>query len=298
MNKSRININYRQKTLIGLLKAFGEHISNTDFQKYLFLYTQEFQDEPSFDFVPYKYGGFSFQSYIDKRYLIQKGILVDTDDWRLQDSFWDIEFFQDESYKRFYEQYSHLKKGALIQHVYRLYPYYAINSEIAKDWMKPEELSVINMARPSKNNMCFYTIGYEGSSFENYLNRLIQNNVITLIDIRRNPLSRKYGFSKKTLSDTVKKFGINYIHIPELGITSDKRQTLNTQTDYDELFEAYEKQELRKNKAALSQVFEIFKDHKRVAITCFEALVCMCHRGRVAKVLSQRTDWQYDISHI
>lgn len=61
-----------------------------------------------------------------------------------------------------------------------------------------------------------FTIGYEGSSLDGYLNRLIKNNVRTLIDLRRNPLSRKYGFSKKTLAETVKKLGIDYVHIPEL----------------------------------------------------------------------------------
>ena len=90
----------------------------------------------------------------------------------------------------------------------------------------------------------FFTIGYEGSSFEGYLNRLIKHNVKILIDVRRNPLSRKYGFSKKTLSDTVRKLGIEIVHIPELGITSEKRRELHTQDDYDRLFESYEKQDL------------------------------------------------------
>ena len=116
--------------------------------------------------------------------------------------------------------------------------------------------------------------------------------------MRRNPLSRKYGFSKKTLSETLKKIGIEYVHIPELGIASDKRRELNTQADYDRLFDSYEKQELKRNKTALKQLFDIFLDRKRVAITCFEAQVCMCHRGRVAKALSRLPEWQYNTSHI
>ena len=130
-------------------------------------------------------------------------------------------------------------------------------------------------------------------------NRLIRNNVQTLVDVRRNPLSRKYGFSKTTLSDTVQKMGIEYRHLPELGIASDKRQELNTQADYDRLFDAYEKNDLKKNKAALQQLFSIFLDRRRVAITCFEAHVCMCHRGRVANALSSMPEWsKYPIQHI
>ena len=34
-------MNYRQKTLIGLLSAFGGHLPSTDFQKYLFLFTRQ-----------------------------------------------------------------------------------------------------------------------------------------------------------------------------------------------------------------------------------------------------------------
>lgn len=291
-------INYRQKTLLGLLKAFKGRLPRRDFQKYLFLFAQEFEKQPSFEFVPYKYGCFSFQSYADKRRLVEIGALADDEDWHLNKDFGSGDLFDDEVFDRFYNKYAVLKGDALVQDVYRRYPYYAINSEIASRLMDTKEISSITSARPKTKSPCFFTIGYEGSSFEGYLNRLIQNNVKTLVDVRRNPLSRKYGFSKKTLSETVAKLGIEYIHIPELGIASDKRQELNTQADYDRLFASYEKNELKKNKAALHQLFDIFKDRKRVAITCFEAHVCMCHRGRVAKALSQLPDWQYDISHI
>lgn len=291
-------INYRQKTLIGLLSAFGGRLPSRDFQKYLFLYTQEFQEEPSFEFVPYKFGSFSFQSYADKRRLVEIGALSESEDWRLKDGFSSGDLFDENGFDRFYDKYSSLKGDKLVQDLYRRYPYYAINSEIASRLMTAKEITAIKGARPNDNSMCFFTIGYEGSSFEGYLNRLIKNNVKTLVDVRRNPLSRKYGFSKTTLSETLKKLGIEYVHIPELGIASDKRRELNTQADYDRLFDSYEKQELKQNKAVIKRLFDIFLDRKRVAITCFEAQVCMCHRGRVAKALSQLPEWQYNTRHI
>jgi hypothetical protein len=292
-------MNYRHKTLIGLLGAFGGRLPRRDFQKYLFLYTQEFQSEPSFEFVPYKYGCFSFQSYADKRRLVDVGVLADSEDWHLQDSGCvERSLLDDDRFDVFYDRYCALTGDALIQDVYRRYPYYAINSTIATKLMNKAELSAIQQKKPSDTDMCFFTIGYEGASFEGYLNRLIQNNVAALIDVRRNPLSRKYGFSKKTLSDTVQKLGIEYLHLPELGISSDQRQALNTQDDYDRLFASYEKNELRQNKAALEGLFKTFLDRKRVAITCFEASVCMCHRGRVANSLSLLPGWEYKIAHI
>ena len=280
-------INYRQKTLIGLLSAFGGRLPRLDFQKYLFLYTQEFQKEPHFEFVPYKFGCFSFQSYADRRRLIEIGAISDTDEWILQkNSGASKSLFDEDQFDVFYERYAALKGNDLVQHVYRHYPYYAINSEIASELMTPAELRAIQAEKPGDAAPCFFTIGYEGSSFEGYLNRLIKNNVRVLADVRRNPLSRKYGFSRKTLSDTVQKLGIEYIHLPALGIASDKRQELNEQADYDRLFDAYEKHDLKKNKATLQGLFKIFLSHKRVAITCFEEHVCMCHRGRIANALS------------
>lgn len=291
-------MNYRQKTLIGLLSAFGGHLPSTDFQKYLFLFTREFQQEPSFEFVPYRFGSFSFQSYADKRRLVEIGALVDAEDWQLREEFSTRGLFDEAAFSRCYAKYSHLHGTKLLQDVYRRYPYYAIKSERAGQIMNDQELSAISTARPAASAACFFTIGYQGSSVEGYLNRLIRNSVKTLVDVRRNPLSRKYGFSKKTLADTVRRLGIGYVHIPELGIASERRQELNTQVDYDRLFKSYERQELSQNGKALQDLFNIFLKDKRVAITCFEADVCMCHRGRIAKAMSEFPDWKYDIHHI
>jgi hypothetical protein len=291
-------MNYRQKTLVGLLSAFGGHLPSTDFQKYLFLFTREFEQEPSFEFVPYRFGSFSFQSYADKRRLVEIGALTDAEDWQLQDGFSTEGLFEEAAFSRCYAKYSHLQGTKLLQDVYRRYPYYAIKSERAAQIMTDQEMSAITSARPAAAAACFFTIGYEGSSLEGYLNRLLKNNVKTLVDVRRNPLSRKYGFSKKTLSDTLRKLGIGYVHIPELGIAAVRRQQLNTQADYDRLFDSYERQELKQNARALQDLFNIFLKDKRVAITCFEAKVCMCHRGRVAEAMSAFPDWDYGIHHI
>lgn len=294
-----MSLNYRQKILVGLLKAFGGKLSAVDFQKYLFLYSQEFTTEPSFEFVPYKFGGFSFQSYADRRRLIEVGVLAEGEEWRVKDKSLlnDIDVDMT-SFDKLYSRYSKLKGDALVKDIYERYPYYAINSEIASKLMDKKQLAAIRAAQPKINKQCFFTIGYEGSSFEGYLNRLIRNDIRTLIDVRRNPLSRKYGFSKSTLSDKLTRLGIEYIHMPELGIASDRRQELNTQSDYNRLFASYEKRELKSNKVGLENLFNIFLKRKRVAITCFEAEVCMCHRGSIVKALSALPGWEYEVKHI
>mgnify|MGYP001418496095 CR=1 FL=1 len=290
----------RQITLLALIEAFGGQLKSRDFQKYLFLFTEKCEQEKSYEFVPYKYGCFSFQSYADRRKLIREGHLIESDDWILAKEGY-LEKLNKENAKKillFQEHYRMLSGDNLVKEVYRDYPYFAVNSEIADRLMLPSELEKIKSERPSDNTYSFFTIGYEGQSFENYLNRLIKNNISLLCDVRRNPLSRKYGFSKSTLSDNLEKLGIKYIHFPELGILSQKRKEVKSQRDYDDLFDEYEKTTLQNNKEFLYKLQDLMNEHRRIAITCFEAKACQCHRGRVAKHLSKLTGWDFPIEHI
>jgi len=84
-----------------------------------------------------------------------------------------------------------------------------------------------------------FTIGYEGITVEHYLNTLIKNGVQVLCGVRNNPLSRKFGFSKSSLQKYFGNIGIEYIHFPELGIKSEKRNNLNSYEDYQNLFRAW-----------------------------------------------------------
>ena len=277
-------------------------MGSVNLQKYLFLFTETCQQDKSYDFVPYRFGCFSFQSYADRRKLIEFGILADTEQWKLLPTTVDylsmLNGADQKKMELFFERFKALKGDDLIREVYRRFPYFAIRSEIAEGLMDDDELEAIYAAQPTNSDAAFFTIGYEGQSFENYLNRLIKNDVRVLCDVRKNPLSRKYGFSKKTLSDTLNKLGIEYVHLPDLGIVSDKRSTLNSQADYDRLFKEYEATTLKQNGKALEELANIFTQKRRVAITCFEAEHCMCHRGRVANALVNRPDWNTAIVHI
>jgi len=293
---------HRHKVLLSVLQAFGGRLSNIELQKYLFLFTQLCQQNKSYEFVPFRYGCFSFQSYADRRKLVDLGVISpDPDRWQLTD---DADFSgqlsagEREKLILFRGKYADLTGEALIREVYTRFPYYAIRSEIADRLLSSDELALVDTQRPRQRDCRFFTIGYEGKSFEQYLNQLLRNNVRVLCDVRKNPLSRKYGFSKTVLSQTLESLGIAYIHLPELGIVSEKRQTLETASDYKRLFDDYEASTLKQNQAALQQLFNIVKKHKRVAITCFEAEECMCHRGRVAKALQQLPEWKYNIEHL
>jgi len=131
------------------------------------------------------------------------------------------------------------------------------------------------------------TLGYEERSLEGYLNQLIRDGVTLLCDVRRKPLSRKYGFSKKTLAKVCDGVGLRYEHLPDLGIASEERRGLKVQADYDALFEVYERERLPRQGAALAKIHAWVVDGERVALTCFERLLEQCHRHCVAAALEQ-----------
>lgn len=66
---------HRQKLLLALLEAMGGEAGRTDFQKLLFLMTRG-EEVPSYDFVPYKYGCYSFTAAADQRKLEERGLVV------------------------------------------------------------------------------------------------------------------------------------------------------------------------------------------------------------------------------
>ena len=74
----------RQKCLLALVDSLGGDVGALDFQKLLFLYCREVETTPSYEFVPYRFGGFSFTCDADKRRLIEQGLLADEERcWKL-----------------------------------------------------------------------------------------------------------------------------------------------------------------------------------------------------------------------
>ena len=281
----------RQRLLLSLLDALGGTVANTDFQKLLFLYAQEWETEPSYEFVPYQFGGFSFTSYADKRRLIEQDLLVaDEQHWTLTAAGRTAAKQAGTSrLSRFAQAVAGKRGDALIAEVYRRHPWYATRSKIAERVLpQAADRAAIAAARPAPQGPGLVTIGYEGRSLENYLNALLRDSVTLLCDVRRNPLSRKYGFSKSTLSKACEGVGIRYEHLPELGIASEERRELTEQADYDALFAVYERDSLPQQTAALAKIRGwIERDGQRVALTCFEAQPCQCHRHCVAEALER-----------
>ncbi|NKC15801.1 MAG: DUF488 family protein [Gammaproteobacteria bacterium] len=210
---------YRQKLLLALLETFDGFLASTDFQKYLFLYTRLCEREHSYEFAPYNFGCFSFQSYADKSKLVAFGYLKDVPEWTLalttQRHADQLKRSIRQKLELFKARYGALRGNALLRHVYEKYPYYAQNSLVAAQIVGPTEMEAIKRFKEKKRTRLFATIGYEGVPVKTYINKLIQNDVRTLVDVRSNPQSRKFGFSKSRLSDLLEKVGIQHAAIAE-----------------------------------------------------------------------------------
>ncbi|HDP81393.1 MAG TPA: DUF488 domain-containing protein [Spirochaetes bacterium] len=244
-----------------------------------------------YEFVPYKYGCFSFHSYYDKRVLTKYGLLVEEEKrWVLKgqgDYLNNLAVGERKKIEQTVSSYRSLKGNDLLRYVYRRYPYYAINSVVAEEVLTQREYQTVKDCISTDTGTAFFTIGYEGNSFEHYMNRLIRNNVKMVCDVRRNPLSMKYGFSKKQLMDALAKLSIEYAHFPELGIESGKRKDLRTDDDYAALFTEYENTLIPRRMDKLIEILELLKQQGRIALTCFEADPRKCHRGIVAKKVTE-----------
>ena len=274
----------RQRILLTLLEEFGGKLKNVDLQKYLFLLSLSQRDRV-YHFVPYKYGCFSFQAYQDKRKLTEKGYLKPSSDWQLEKPPSPRGAVSDDDREKVCQvrkDFGALKGDDLVGYVYRRYPYYAIKSAIASRVLSEDELQKVEMARPRKRGSVLCSIGYEGKSLEEYLNTLIREDIKVLCDVRKNPISRKYGFSKRTLSNALEALGIEYMHCPDLGIDSKERAGLQSQKDYDRLFARYENTVLRNNREGVMQLCDLINKRKRIAVTCYEKMPQQCHRTRVA----------------
>jgi hypothetical protein len=291
----------RQRQLLTLLDALGGSVGFVDFQKLLFLYCEEPTSGRPYEFVPYKFGPFSFTSYADRRKLIERGLLTDDEgEWCLSDAGRKaVGGTHDFEVGAFTRRWSRTRGDALVAETYRRFPYYATRSEIAERVLRndTDALERIEAARSVTRVAAVSTIGYEGRTLESYLNELLRAGVTLLCDVRRNPISRKYGFSKNTLAKGCEGVGIRYEHLPELGIASDQRQSLESQAD-DALFARYERKSLPLQGQALATIQEWVRSGARVALTCYERLPQQCHRHCVAEAMERRVGNGLEAQHL
>lgn len=292
---------YRRKLILAILESFGGTLPKINLQKLLFIVTNR-QTKPSYDFVPYKYGSYSYSANADLKAMVKHGFITEDENSFTKKDTQKYLPLLNETDRRLVNQILVLFKNsdadALMKYTYVQYPYYAINSATAPRLLNKEQLEIVKAKKPSATSTALFTVGYEGISLEAYLNKLIKYDIRVLVDVRNNPLSQKYGFSKTQLQRYCESLGIKYIHIAEVGIQSEERQELKTQKDYDELFDLYKKNTLPNTIFYQQQIFDLLIKNKRIALTCFEANICQCHRKHLAEAITNLPGWNFELKHV
>ncbi len=290
---------YRRKIILALIEEFGNEVEALKLSKLLFLFTRQ-QEIASFDFVPYKFGCFSFIAQHDLNTLKSLGFVEEKENsWALK-SLGYSKYLNPKDKKileKLKNDFHTFSAKDLIRYTYEGFPYYTLNSTIAENYISKEAIKRNKEIWCTQTSEVVFTIGYEGKGLDHYLNHLIQNQVNALYDVRKNAYSMKYGFSRHQLLAACKNVGIEYIHLPQFGIESNKRQNLNSPDDYANLFIGYDDQ-LDKMNDDLNSLKESIHSRHRVALTCFEHDQCNCHRGRLSLKLSQLKGWNIPIHHI
>lgn len=274
----------RQKAIIKILTRAQRPVTHLQLTKLCFLLRHQFDSQGGsafYDFVPYKYGPFSFALFQEVGKLVDQGFVAEpsSKSWELGEVEADtskLDKYVKADIDDLVGKYGSFSKNCLIDYVYKSHPRFTINSEIKK------------LQRHPKAKAAIFTAGYEGLSVDAFLDMLSRNGVKRIVDVRKNPIARRYGFHKSTLNRLSGNLGIDYKHVPELGINSDQRQNLDAQSDRDRLFDRYEATTLVESQSAIDTVAQYCSEIPSVLV-CMEREPCTCHRARLAPFVSEKT---------
>lgn len=277
----------RQRILLMFLDRVGVAPTKTHLMKWLFLLREENNEAVSssyYEFLPYRYGPFSFQAYREMAALESSGLLA-ADKLKIpratrKEAYAEIRKLPARAVRgveSILHRYGKVSRDELLDDVYARYPWYASRSEL-----RPEKAGA-KSAPPA-----VYTVGYEGRTIDGLLDHLLRSGIHRLIDVRKNAMSRKYGFSGKTIAQLCSDVDIEYIHTPSLGIPSSFRVDLSSPEAYQKLFDSYERDILPGASESISDVASLCAG-KPSALMCFESTSDRCHRGRLAQHVAKES---------
>jgi uncharacterized protein (DUF488 family) len=135
--------------------------------------------------------------------------------------------------------------------------------------------------------MKVYTIGHGARSGEEFLTVLRDAPVETLVDVRRFPGSRRHPqFGQHALEDSVRRTGIDYLHLEELG-------GRRTGEPGEERFAcirvgAFRSYAARMGTPAWQAALAEALDRPSPCLMCAETLWWRCHRRLMAELLAAR----------
>ena len=276
-------LTHKQRALLNVVERLAEKGNSSRFMLIKTLFLLAIEENVGrllkfYNFFPYKFGPFSNVCYTDLSILEREGYLLEKEK-QLAITVKGKEAIKGTSLpvslkiKRVINKFN--SDHEIKEYVYKNYKDYTIKSEIIPH-MKIQNVSA-----------GVFTIGYEGKDIDSFLNVLIKNEIDLLIDVRKNPFSMNFSFMKDKLKNYLGKTGIDYMHIPELGIDGELRENLFTINDYQNLFKQYETTTLVQQHEQIVRIIKLSEKH-RVALMCFEVNKNMCHRGIIANYIENQ----------
>jgi hypothetical protein len=272
----------------------GGSVARTRMMKLAFLLAKENAGLPprlTYDFVPYKYGPFSFRLYHDVSDLAGRGLLRITGEQELmvperstrpaREEFGRAPRALRDGVYGILNAYGTMPTSEILNDVYRRYPWYATRSVVKAD-------SADRARQSPEAPIAIYTCGYQGNSVDGFFDLLLRTGVRRIIDVRMVAASRKYGFARSSMSRIASNLDVGYVHMPQLGIPSSERKNIGLPGARQRLLDRYERALLPKHQAAVAKVAQQLSDLPSVLV-CVEADPEECHRGRLAKVIGRRT---------
>ncbi len=131
------------------------------------------------------------------------------------------------------------------------------------------------------------TIGYETDTQGGMIARLKAADVQMVVDVRAVASSRKAGFSKTLLGNSLSAEGMDYVHLRPLGTPKAGRDAARAGRvdEMRAIFNAH--LEEPEAQLALAQAVDLAKG-RRIALLCYEDDAACCHRQIVADRIRER----------
>jgi uncharacterized protein (DUF488 family) len=133
------------------------------------------------------------------------------------------------------------------------------------------------------------TIGHSTHTIDEFIALLKAHAITLVIDVRTIPRSgHNPQFNADSLPDSLKKAGVEYIHMPGLGgLRHAKRESINAGWR-NASFRGYaDYMQTSKFEEQIEEVIQLAKGH-RIALMCAEAVPWRCHRSLIGDALTVR----------
>ena len=248
-------LNNRQKLLVTLLQEAGGTAPRISFMKWLFLLSQETDwgiSECPYEFVPYRYGPFSFVAYHDLRKLESMGVVQQAEGaFVLCEGDAPGSSTALDAVREVVGKYGQHSPDELMADVYSRYDWFAMLTERPE---LAEHIPQRGLAEPA-----VYTLGYAGRNLDGFLYLLLERNLGEL--------------------------GLQYVAMPELGIPSEARQDIGSTAKRSALLEQYGEWLDETQTDSVAQVAALMTDAP-LALMCMESEATDCHRSVLATAVN------------